>query len=333
MRGTTPLAAFAFAATLALGTLPAAAQSDILLQARSGSPAGDRLKVDSAGGLVAVGFLGSGVIPRTGAGERLMWYPYKSAFRAGGVSGTEWDDVNIGFYSWAGGSGSTASGTYAFATGNVASASGQAAVALGANVTASGSNSVALGSSLTSNASNAVVLGTRASSNARTGSFTWSDASAGTFNNSANNSFQIRASGGVILYTNATNTVGVSLNPGGSAWNVVSDRNRKHDFMAVDGEDVLARIRTLPVTTWRYTTEEGARHMGPMAQDWHAAFGFNADDKTINMGDMDGVNLAGVQALERRTTELRAQVAERDARIQSLEARVARLEALLQARP
>jgi hypothetical protein len=44
-----------------------------------------------------------------------------------------------------------------------------------------------------------------------------------------------------------------------------------------------------------------------MAQDWHAAFGFNADDTTINMSDLDGVNLAAAKALDARTTELRTE--------------------------
>ena len=75
MRRTTPLATLALAAALAGTTAPAAAQSDILLQARSGSPAGDRFRVDSAGGLVALGSLGTGVIPATGSGDRnaLRW--------------------------------------------------------------------------------------------------------------------------------------------------------------------------------------------------------------------------------------------------------------------
>ena len=124
----------------------------------------------------------------------------------------------------------------------------------------------------------------------------------------------------------------MSLNAGGSSWNVVSDRTRKRDFRAVDGEDVLAKIRNLPVTTWAYIDEAGSvRHMGPMAQDWHAAFAFNPDDTTINMSDLDGVSLAAAQALERQTAELQAQLAERDARIREMEARMARMEALLAA--
>ena len=48
--------------------VPAAAQSDILLRLRSGSPLGDRFRVDSASGVVAIGDLGIGIIPASGAG-------------------------------------------------------------------------------------------------------------------------------------------------------------------------------------------------------------------------------------------------------------------------
>ena len=53
---------------LAAPATPAAAQSDILLRLRSGSPLGDRFRVDSAGGVVALGQIGYGIIPATGAG-------------------------------------------------------------------------------------------------------------------------------------------------------------------------------------------------------------------------------------------------------------------------
>jgi trimeric autotransporter adhesin len=338
------------ALALAAGALaaPAAAQSDVLLQLRSGSPPGDRFRVDSAGGVVAMGSLGIGIIPATGPGYRMMWHPFKAAFRAGsaaGGTGDYWDDAKVGFYSWAGGNQTTASNVFSFAMGNLTVASGQAATALGYGSTASGTASTALGSSatasgtaslaaglnVTANANYAFALGRYASANGQAGSFTWGDGSTTTtLNNSAPNSFQVRASGGVRLYTNASATTGVSLNGGGSSWIVISDRSRKHDFAEVDGEDLLLRLRAVPVTTWRYRDEEGdVRHIGPMAQDWHAAFGFSDDETTINMSDLDGVNLAAVRALERRTAELQAQLAERDARVQALEARLAEIEALL----
>ena len=86
------------AALLALGAAfapaPAAAQSDILLRLRSGSPLGDRFRVDSAGGMVALGSIGIGIIPASGQGTRMMWYPYKAAFRAGYAdAGGQFDDA------------------------------------------------------------------------------------------------------------------------------------------------------------------------------------------------------------------------------------------------
>src|SRR2546428_11923930 len=60
-------------------------------------------KIDqtSIDGLVARGTLSSGSIPATGTGTRMMWYPGKAAFRAGNVTGTQWDDATTGFGSFA----------------------------------------------------------------------------------------------------------------------------------------------------------------------------------------------------------------------------------------
>jgi Head domain of trimeric autotransporter adhesin/Chaperone of endosialidase len=356
------------ALVLAAGTAaPAAAQSDILLRLRSGSPLGDRFRVDSAGGMVAVTRIGLGIIPATGAGDRFMWHPFRGSIRAGGVDGTQWDDGSTGFYSAGMGYNATASGIYSVSLGNATTASGQAAIALGSSTSATntaavamgasssasgftslafgftsnatGQGSVAIGYRTTADADYSVAIGYRASTNGRTGATVFADASTtDSLEASANNQFSVRAAGGYRLYTNATTTAGVTMNAGGSSWNAVSDRNRKELFLAVDNDDVLSRIRSLPVTTWRYIAEEdrAVRHIGPMAQDWHRAFGFSGDDTTINMSDFDGVNLAAIQALDqgnlRQDAEiqsLRAQVADRDARIETLEARIARLEALL----
>lgn len=78
---------------------------------------------------------------------------------------------------------------------------------------------------------------------------------------------------------------------------------------AVNGHAVLEAVAALPVSTWRYLWEpEDVRHLGPMAQDWHAAFGFNGDDTTIPVVDGLGVALVCVQALHRRIDELAAEV-------------------------
>jgi hypothetical protein len=60
------------------------------------APAGTMLRVNDG----AVIFEGStGTTPVSGAGTRMMWIPSKAAFRAGGVSSTQWDNANIGAYS------------------------------------------------------------------------------------------------------------------------------------------------------------------------------------------------------------------------------------------
>jgi trimeric autotransporter adhesin len=329
---------FAAALSLALAA-PAAAQSDILLRLRSGSPLGDRFRVDSAGGVVARGALGIGIIPQSGAGERMMWHPYKSAFRAGSVGGSQWDDASIGFYSWAGGYNATASQISSFAFGYESSATGAYATAMGHTANAAGQGAVALGYRSTADANYAVAIGQRASANGHTGAIVIADASTtDSVEAGADNEFSLRAAGGIRLFSNATETTGVTISAGGSSWNVVSDRSRKENFLRIDGEDVLARIRALPVTTWQYRDEEdrAVRHIGPMAQDWHAAFGFGPDATTINMSDFDGVNLAAIQALDTRTAgqasriqqletenaRLRAQNAEMEARLRRLEALV-----------
>jgi hypothetical protein len=313
-----------FAAVLTLAAAaPAAAQSDILLRLRSGSPAGDRFRVDSASGFVAKGVLGVGIIPFTGAGERLMWHPNKAAFRAGsiGSAGTQWDESNVGYYTWAGGYNTIAVGLASFAMGYQSTATGSYANALGYTANADGTGAVAIGYRTTADADYSVAIGQRASTNGHAGAIVFSDGSTtDSTQASANNQFTVRAAGGYRLFTNASMSAGMSMNAGGSSWNVISDRTRKEHVLGIDGEDVLARIRSLPVTTWRYIDEQDrtVRHIGPMAQDWNAAFGLNGDATTINMSDFDGVNLAGIQALDARTSG-------QESRIRALEAENARL--------
>ncbi|MFD9302868.1 tail fiber domain-containing protein [Streptomyces sp. NPDC060048] len=78
---------------------------------------------------------------------------------------------------------------------------------------------------------------------------------------------------------------------------------------AVNGFAVLETVAALPVSTWRYLWEpDDVLHLGPMAQDWHAAFGFNRDDTRIPVVDGLGVALVCIQALHRHVEELQAEV-------------------------
>ena len=93
----------------------------------------------------------------------------------------------------------------------------------------------------------------------------------------------------------------------------------------------MVRLRGVPVTTWRYIAEEdrSVRHIGPMAQDWNRAFGFSGDSTTINMSDLDGVNLAAVQALDTRTAGQESRIATLERENAELRARLDALEQML----
>jgi hypothetical protein len=223
----------------------------------------------------------------------------------------------------------TASGNLSTALGFQTIASGEFSTALGDNTTASGNRSTALGNNTTASGERSTAMGRNASTNGKAGTFVYGDFS--TFNSgsvvmaSADNQFMVRAAGGTIFYSNADLTAGVSLSPGGGAWASVSDRNRKENFRVEDGERVLAQIAHMPLQSWNYKTQAPAiRHLGPTAQDFYAAFHLGESDTTINTVDADGVNLLAVQALERRTAELRRENEE-------LRAAVARLEAMVRA--
>lgn len=64
----------------------------------------------------------TGAVPVAGAGTRMMWVPAKKAWRAGDVSGTQWDDASVGMNSFAHGIDTIASGLVSSAHGNVVSA-------------------------------------------------------------------------------------------------------------------------------------------------------------------------------------------------------------------
>jgi len=114
------------------------------------------------------------------------------------------------------------------------------------------------------------------------------------------------------------------------AWASISDRNRKHLFRTEDGESVLDEIAGMPIPSWTYKAQDASiRHLGPMSQDFYAAFGLGQDDLTITTSDISGINMLAIQALEARPRDLeavRAELAETQQRLAALEAALARLE-------
>ena len=271
-------------------------------------------KVDqtSNDGFVSRGTIGSGSIPATGAGVRLMWYPRKAAFRAGEVRADDpgvWDDPLVGLYSVGLGFGAWGSGRSAIAIGEHANANGDYAIALGLGADARGESSTAIGRTVGAHGDYSTAMGNFAFADfAARGAFVYGDRS--TTNDLvsfAPNSFVVRAAGGTIFYSAANLSAGVSLASGGGSWQSVSDVKRKDHFRDVDGEGVLGKIARMPIREWNYKSQPSSiRHLGPTAQDFRAAFGLGESDTTITTTDIDGVNMLAVQALERRTSELRA---------------------------
>jgi hypothetical protein len=85
------------------------------------------------------------------------------------------------------------------------------------------------------------------------------------------------------------------------SWSSLSDRSLKTAIVPVDAGAVLSRVLELPMSTWSYIAQgEAIRHMGPMAQDFAAAFGLGENDTTIATIDADGVALAAIQGLNQK---------------------------------
>lgn len=303
-------------------------------------------------GIIATGTIGSGAtLTTSGAGTRMMWYPKKGVFRAGSVTGTSWDLINLGDNSFAAGLNTNASGPSSVAMGNATTASGNYAVSMGISSTASGNYSVAMGSSTTASgdysvamglsttasgdpsvamgygsiasgfasvamgftatadANYTVALGNSVSTNGKQGSCIIGDGSTFTvMNATVNNQFSARFEGGYRLFSNTSLTTGVTLAAGAGSWTSISDKNKKENFNAINTEEILQKVGALPLSNWNYKSQAATvRHIGPMAQDFFAAFHLDGEsDTTINTLDIDGINMAAIQALKIRTDELRA---------------------------
>lgn len=309
----------------------------------------DNIVLGNDGSFLARGKYLTGPLPLTGAGMRFMWYPARGALRAGNATSTEWDSLNVDDYTVAFGNQVTASGYGSFAMGdqvtvtstvgvgfgsanrvfgtagfsvgasNVSggfcsntigytdSAMGQGALALGYRMLAREDYSVAIGYRGRAIHEGAMVLSDASSLSATLSSYTTS---------SAANQFTARYAGGFRLFTNDDMNIGVALTANDNSWNIISDSTKKERFLTADGEAMLKKLRNIRLGSWNYKTQHeiGLRHYGPMAQDFHAAYGRDTygtigTDTTINQADLEGVLMIMVKALEQRTAEQATEIA------------------------
>jgi len=116
--------------------------------------------VGTGGNIIALGSVGYGAgLDVSGAGTRLVWAPKKAALRAGTVTGSQWDDANIGVGSVAFGQDTIASGALSLAGGYGSQATGDASIALGANNISSNTGSVSIGFTNTSSGNTSLAFG------------------------------------------------------------------------------------------------------------------------------------------------------------------------------
>jgi hypothetical protein len=175
------------------------------------------------------------------------------------------------------------------------------------------------------------------------GAFVWADSTDADLTSTETNTFVVRASGGIWFGTTSSpstpsgrfinTSTGGYLSTGG-VWTDVSDRNAKEHFTPVDSKKVLEQVAALPITRWNYKAEQASvQHIGPVAQDFHAAFDVGQDDRHLSALDGNGVALAAIQGLNQKLTqELKrrdAENAELKTQNQSLEKRLEALERVI----
>lgn len=123
--------------------------------------------------------------------------------------------------------------------------------------------------------------------------------------------------GGASWYASNNSAPSWNLASGVTLWTAAgvlqgaSSKSIKENYEALDFNEVLNKIESLPVERWNYKSEgAGIKHIGPYAEDFKAAFGVGESDKSIALVDEAGIALAGVKGLAMEVRELQKENAE-----------------------
>jgi hypothetical protein len=281
---------------------------------------------DDAGTQIDTPFATVGGGNQNVAGETYATVGGGSSNVATGIASTiSGGDINVasgGRATVGGGAAHFASADYAtIAGGNANDATGDYSTVGGGNLNAANGNYSAVPGGFLNIASGvgSLAAGSRAEADSF-GCFVWGDVSVNVpVRCNGGNRFVARSLGGVFFFTGGTDQAsytGALLPGGGTAWVVVSDRNLKENVAQVDATSVLERVVAMPIATWNLRSQDRAiRHMGPMAQDFRAAFGLGESEVGIATVDADGVALAAIQGLN---AKLEAKIAEQAREIAQL---------------
>jgi hypothetical protein len=299
----------AYRATVAGGADNTASEMDATVGGGSGNVAGFR-RATVAGGTSNTA---NNVESTVGGGS------YNTASGAYATAGGGTSNTAAGFSTTAsGGAGNLANGGYATVSGGLSNKAGGK------------SSTVPGGYANQALADYSFAAGSRVNIDpAHTGAMLFADASRFPFVSLASNEFAVRASGGVRFVTSLDQAgeplTGVRLPAGSGSWETLSDRNAKAGFRPIDGIQVLERLASIPIDTWNYKGQPASvQHIGPVAQDFYAAFGLGEDNRYISSVDADGVAMAAIQGLYQMTQE-------KQALIETLQANDSRQAALIEA--
>ena len=264
------------------------------------------------GQLLAPGPFGNNAIPAEDAGVRMMWYPGNAAFRAGRVSGTQWNDLNVGLYSVAFGQNTEASGDHSAAMGDGTTASGNWTTAMGENTTAATNQSLTIGAYNESNRGNDD-----------------SDPSTGPLFVAGNGTSSSR-SDALVLDKDGNLEISGTLTQN-------SDRRLKSSVEPI-GEEILGRLAELRPVRFEFKdpdTHPSGEQLGLIAQDVQAEFPELVSEGAGGMLSLSYSKLTAVllKGIQEQQTQIEGQQATIDSlkqqvqQIESVKKRLAVLEA------
>ena len=216
------------------------------------------------------------------------------------------------------GSGSQANQIESVAIGDYAKSDAVLAIAMGQNVTAGGDHSFVWGVNSNTTGRSSLVMGINLFDGGHKGNAMFGDTdpwNAGSVGSGTDDQMICRFNNGYYFITGGnTNRTGMVANHGDNSWSQISDSTKKEKLIPVNGEELLNKISKFKLTTWNYKGQDSKifRHYGPMAQDFHNAFGHDAlgsigCDTLINQADFLGVSFTAIQALEKRTEKIEQQ--------------------------
>jgi hypothetical protein len=230
--------------------------------------------------------------------------------------------VGGGYGNFAGGNSATIAGGY---SNYVSDDSGT--IGGGYDNTVSGDYGTVPGGNLNSASGNySFAAGRKAAAN-NDGCFVWGDDTDIAVECNNDDRWVVRASGGVYFYSNGELGSGTFLAAGANSWSSISDRAAKENFVAANTGAILEAVANMPLYEYNLKSQDPTvHHLGPVAQDFHAAFDYGEHELAINMQDADGVALASIQALYDRSIELETENAVLQQQLTDLEGRLTGLE-------